>query len=327
MRSKRFMGIAALAAVILLGAGAVTASLGGSDAKNATTDATESAGRDLLLTPEIHTDSASSDSGGAPDTPAEARLRGMSTEALKVSTSPVDVVTSSALPVPGMPSRVVKTATLTLDVKRGRLDDVYSSVLGTVESVGGFVASSNQSKGRAQLTMRIPASRFESSIATLRAFGKVTNESVTGEDVTAQFVDLESRIRNLRTQEVVLLDLMRQARTIQDSIAVQSQLSGVTVQIEQLEGQRRLLDDQSGFGTLTLGLAVVGVAAADPSEPSTLSGAWTDATNAALAVIAGTLVVLGVLVPLAVIGAVIGVPVWLMMRRRSNRPLTPAPSI
>ncbi|MSO38035.1 MAG: DUF4349 domain-containing protein [Acidimicrobiia bacterium] len=297
MRSKRWMGIAALAAVILLGAGVVVASLGGADAKNATTSATMSAGRDLVMTPDM------------PSTPVALEN------------------TSSALPVPGMPSRVVKTATLALDVKRGRLDDVYSSVLGTVESVGGFVASSNQSKGRAQLTMRIPASRFESSIATLRAFGKVTNESVTGEDVTAQFVDLESRIRNLRTQEVVLLDLMRQARTIQDSIAVQSQLSGVTQQIEQLEGQRRLLDDQSGFGTLTLGLAVVGVAAADPSEPSTLSGAWSDATNAALAVIGGTLVVLGVLVPLAMIAAVIGVPVCLIMRRRNNRPLIPAPSI
>ena len=301
MRSKRFMGIAALAAVILLGAGAVVASLGGADTKSATT----SAGKDLLVAPDFGVTS----NRILADSPSQLENE------------------SSALPVLGMPSRVVKTATLTLDVKRGRLDDVYSSVLGTVESVGGFVASSNQSKGRAQLTMRIPASRFESSIATLRAFGKVTNESVTGEDVTAQFVDLESRIRNLRTQEVVLLDLMRQARTIQDSIAVQSQLSGVTVQIEQLEGQRRLLDDQSSFGTLTLGLAVVGVAAADPSEPSTLSGAWTDATNAALAVIAGTLVVLGVLVPLAMIAAVIGVPVWLVMRRRSNRPLTPAPSI
>lgn len=326
MGPKRWTGIAAAATVVLLGAGAVVASLDGAGPKGSSyssgAGSPTSAGEDLTLS-----DSPEKLASPVPDelarsAPDAARSAGGSAEA---DTSVVGV--SSPIEMPGVPTRVVKTATLSLDVKRGRLDDVYASVLGTVESSGGFVASTDQSRGRAQLTVRIPAARFESTLATFRVLGKVTSESVSGEDVTAQYVDLESRLRNLRAQEVLLLDLMRRAETIQDSIAVQQQLSAVTQQVEQLEGQRRLLDDQSGFATLTLGLAVAGAPAATPAPPSTLAAAWEDATGVALDVIGGTLVVLGVVLPLAVIAALVGLPVWWVVRRRNPRPIAPTGSV
>lgn len=304
MGARRRVGIAAVGMVVLLAAGAVVASLSGDGGPSR---AREIGGSDPVGTADDGM--ARRERAGAATVTDEAATSGDGRPTAEQAAAPVE-------PVPGLPTRVVKTATLSLDVRRGRLDDAYASVLGTVEGSGGFVAGSSRSKGRAQLTLRIPATRFETTVASLRGIGKVTDESVSGEDVTAQYVDLESRLRNLRAQEAVLLDLMRRAETVQDSIAVQQQLSGVTAQVEQLEGQRRLLDDQSGFGTLTVGLAVAGAPSGAAAQPSTLAQAWEDATGVALDVVGGVIVVLGALVPLAVLGALLGLPVWLLLRGR-----------
>ncbi|MBM3673386.1 MAG: DUF4349 domain-containing protein [Actinobacteria bacterium] len=313
MGARRWFGVAAVVVVVLLATGGIVASISGGDGLRRARDTSRS---DPMVVAE---------DGMAPHAPAgSAALVDETTSSGDESTAAQRVV-RSADPIPVLPTRVVKTATLSLDVRRGRLDDAYASVLGTVEGSGGFVAGSSRSKGRAELTLRIPATRFETTVAALRGIGEVTDESVSGEDITAQYVDLESRLRNLRAQEAVLLDLMRRAETVQDSIAVQQQLSGVTAQVEQLEGQRRLLDDQSGFGTLLVALAVTGVPSGSPAQPSTLARAWEDATGVALDVVGGVIVVLGALVPLAVLGALLGLPVWLLLRGRRKQIGTLAP--
>ena len=132
--------------------------------------------------------------------------------------------------------------------------------------------------------------------------------------MTAQFVDLEARIRNLTAQEGVLQDLMSQARSIPDTLAVQQQLSGVREQIEQLTGQRNLLDDQTAFATIAVTFHSNAVAA--PAETSsTLARAWRDAVGVTVGILAGSLVVLGAVVPLVMIGLV-GVGAWMLIRRR-----------
>jgi hypothetical protein len=117
----------------------------------------------------------------------------------------------------------------------------------------------------------------------------------------------------------VLLELMRRATTIGDSIAVQQQLSQNREQIEQLEGQRRVLADQTSFATITVAIAPKGAPAPSP-EPERAGGmaaAWNDAVDAAVAVTGGILVVLGALLPLlALTGlALLAWRLWVRTRR------------
>lgn len=322
MGRKRWIAWVALGIVALLGAGALASGLGG---RNGPGDGAKSS----LATGGADSVARSRAATGAPPLHDVATMPASGEQALPASDAPQapkaagGTASLGALPLPSPSTRVVKTATLSLEVKRGKLDASYGKVLDAVQVAGGFVAGTEQSHGRAQLTLRIPAAAFETTLGRLRGFGKVTDESLRGEDVTAQFTDIEARLRNLRAQEAVLLDLMRQARNIPDSITVQQQLSQIQQQVEELEGQRRVLDDQSSFGTLTVSLAVPGAAPTPrPVERSTLGNAWVRATGVALDVLAGTLVVLGALVPLAVVVGGFGLVAWAILRRR--RPVAPA---
>ncbi|HEX7521494.1 MAG TPA: DUF4349 domain-containing protein [Acidimicrobiia bacterium] len=221
--------------------------------------------------------------------------------------------------------RVVKNGSLSLEVKRRQLGGSVGQILTIVGTSGGAVQSSESRDGTATLLLRIPSAKFETTVVSLRKIGKVTGDALKSEEVTAQYVDLEARLRNLRAQEAVMLDLMAQAKSIPDTITVQQQLSGIQGQIEELEGQRRVLDDQTTFATLSVTITEHGAPVASGHRPSDsqLAHSWHQATDAALAVVGGTLVVLGAVLPLALVGAAVGFA-GLGIRRRRARPAAAA---
>ncbi len=141
--------------------------------------------------------------------------------------------------------------------------------------------------------------------------------------MTAQFVDLDARIRNLAAQEAVLQDLMDRAGSVPDSIAIEQQLSETRGQIEQLTGQRNLLDDQASFAAISVSLHRAGAAAAPAPDRGSLARAWHDAIGVSVAIVAGSIVVLGAVVPIAALVAV-GFLTWTIVRRRRRPALHPA---
>lgn len=223
------------------------------------------------------------------------------------------------LPVPELHAQVVKTAMLELEVGRRKGDATVRDVIDAVGLVRGFVESTDQSGGVSRLTVRVPADQFDATLNRLLGLGKKRRLDVHGQDVTGAVTDLEARLRNLRAQEGVLIELMRKATTIGDSIAVQQQLSQIQGQIEQLDGQRRVLADQTTFATLTVSVTPKGAPpAGNPESSTTLGTAWNDGVDAALAVTGGTLVVLGALLPILLIGGA-GLLVWRVIARRQRR--------
>lgn len=229
------------------------------------------------------------------------------------------------LPTPQLRAHVVKRATLELEVGRRKGRTTVRSVIDAVGLAGGFVESTDRSGGRSRLTVRVPAAEFDATLDRLLELGRERGLQVQGQDVTGAITDLDARLRNLRAQEAVLIALMGKATTIGDSIAVQQQLSVNQEQIEQLEGQRRALGDQTTFATLTVSITPNGVPASSGESPATLGGAWRDAVDAAAAVTGGVLIVLGALLPIVVLGGV-GVVVWRVVQRRQQRgrPVAPA---
>jgi hypothetical protein len=229
------------------------------------------------------------------------------------------------LPTPVLRTEVVKTATVSLEVGRREGRETVNEVIDAVGLVRGFVESTDQSGQAARLTVRVPASEFERTLDRLQALGKERDLEIHGQDVTGAVTDLDARLRNLRAQEAVLLELMGRATSVGDSIAVQQQLSQNQEQIEQLEGQRRVLAEQTSYATIVVSITAKGAPVpADPAREGGLAAAWDDALDAAAAVTGGMLVVVGALLPFLVLGGA-GLLVWrLVVRHRRRVPAAPA---
>ncbi|HYX80417.1 MAG TPA: DUF4349 domain-containing protein, partial [Actinomycetota bacterium] len=113
--------------------------------------------------------------------------------------------------------RIVKTADLSILVKAGGFNDAFQGASLVAERYGGYVESSSSAgvKHRSgDLLIRVPSDSFEQAIADLVRLGQVQSRSISGRDVTSQFVDLQARLTTWEAQETALLRLMRRANTV-----------------------------------------------------------------------------------------------------------------
>lgn len=211
----------------------------------------------------------------------------------------------TAARLPRIGPSVIKTATIDVALPDDELTDGINDAISIAGRYGGFVLSSQL--GRANkggvLTMRVPAERFEAALADLEGLGKVRSERIAGEDVGQEFVDLEARLRNWESQEAVLLKLMDEATSVTDTIRVQSELSRVQLEVEQIRGRLRFLRDQTAYGTITA--AFVPASAPAPSTPGRFARAWERALNLMEGFVEGTIVATGVVIPLALIALIL----------------------
>ena len=163
------------------------------------------------------------------------------------------------------------------------------------------------------MVIRVPSSQFEVALGELKALGKVTGEEIAGEDVTAQFVDLEARLRNWEAQEAVLLKLMAKSTSIEDSLKVQQSLQDVQLAIEEIKGQLRLITDQTDMSTINLSMAEKAAVAA-PEKANAFVRAWRRGVDATVAVFTAIVIGLGFVAPLLLIVMAAGLA-WLVFRR------------
>ena len=314
---RRWIGISI---VMLLGAGAIVAlvSSGGrsdGESQGVKSAATSGAGSADSFRSEAAPGSTGADVVGSGPNKFDASTPSSTVPGSDVKSAPTPVGAA----VPKLDSHVVKHATLDLAVRRGQLQTKFASANGIAAFLGGFVEASEESHGLATVTLRVPSDQFEAALKQLSGLGQVTSRGERGDDVTAQFTDIDARLRNLGAQEGVLQDLMRQAKNIPDTITVQQQLSDVRQQIEELTGQRNVLDHQATYSTIALTMHATGTvpAPASANDRGTIAQAWHDAIGVTVAIFAGTIVVLGAVVPIGLL-ALVGFAGWSLMRRRRN---------
>jgi hypothetical protein len=226
--------------------------------------------------------------------------------------------------LPPLRSTVIKTGKLSLEVKKKSFGEALDQATEIAGDMGGYVISTDTAGVRSRsslIVIRVPAARFETAMHTLHMLGgaKVRSESVNGQEVGQEFVDLAARERNLHAQERVLLRLMSRAISVTDTIRVENELSQVQGQIEQIAGRLRYLHDQADMSTITVSLKQTGTAAATPAKPGSLRSAFSRAWHATVSVISGVIVGAGVVLPIAIllaIAAAIGTRIWPPIRRR-----------
>ena len=215
------------------------------------------------------------------------------------------------------PSRIIRTAQMTVVIGRNSFDEKFAQAQNVAEVNGGFVQTSTGRERSGTLTMRVPSRNFSSALAGLRALGDVLLEKVEGQDVTAEYVDLQGRLKIAESRLEVLFGLMDRATTIDQTIRVENALNDTQLRIESIKGQIKLLKDRTSFATIRAELREEGVEPqeAEVENPS-LPTAWDRAIAGFIGVIAGVVVGLGYLIPILVIAAAVWFAVVMLRRRR-----------
>ncbi len=140
------------------------------------------------------------------------------------------------------------------------VDKVAGEIANTAKTMGGYMVSRSVSKpeGAASgyITIRVPAEKREEALLLIKNLGvKVVSENVYGDDVTDQYVDIETRVANLEKTKARLMAISDQATNVQDLIQVQNQIDNIQQQIDSLKGQQKYLEQTAKLTRITINLS------------------------------------------------------------------------
>lgn len=161
--------------------------------------------------------------------------------------------------------KLIKTVNISAETED--FDALVPSLQKQVEALGGYIESisvydvgsyyveeQNVKQRCANLTARVPKEKLDGFLAQVGEQTNVTSRSENVEDVTLQYVDLESHKKALLTEQDRLLTLLEQAETVEDIIAIEGRLSEVRYQLESMESQLRTFDNQIDYSTVYLNI-------------------------------------------------------------------------
>jgi hypothetical protein len=143
--------------------------------------------------------------------------------------------------------KMIRNASISLIVKHPK--ETSDNVRKLAEEAGGFLVSAEtyggESASSASLAVRVPVNKFEEVRAKIVKLGvRVENEKLEAQDVTKQYVDLSARLKNLSAQETQYLGILKQAKTVKDTVEVSDKLNEVRSQIEQQQAEFDALSKQ-----------------------------------------------------------------------------------
>ncbi len=155
---------------------------------------------------------------------------------------------------------IIKTGSMNVEVDD--IDIAVGNATSYVVGLGGYIQSQNVSgSGRfksATLTLGVPVEQFENAMATFREYGEVGSENATGQDVTEEYVDLNSRLTNLEATQTRLRELYEEARNVEETLEVDRELRRIEEEINVIQGRINYLADRAAFSTITLNFSFVG---------------------------------------------------------------------
>lgn len=310
--------LALVPAALLLGLAALSgcASSGGGDTA-ASEDAMSSA-----EVPAPALDQGAADGGGSTSQRRGAAY-GADTDALVVD----EAASGSSSETGAQQPAIISTGTVSL-----RADDVGDArfeVQKVVDRAGGQVTDSDTrtdddgSVRDARLVVRVPATEFTETMDALEKVADLEASSTASEDVTTQVVDTAVRIRVQRESIARIETLLERAGSIRDVVAVERELTDREARLNSLLRQQAYLADQTSMSTITVHLQrhpEDGGPAPEEDEDGFLAGlaaGW----DALSTVAVGAATATGAVLPFAAVGLLLGVPVWLVARRRRSAPL------
>lgn len=219
------------------------------------------------------------------------------------------------------------------------MDALIRSVEQQVAQLGGYIEGRQIQNGSAysgrryrygDLTIRIPSEKLDSFVTDVGRQSNITSTRETTDDVTLTYVENESKVIALETEQTRLLELLAKAETMDDILRIESRLTEIRSQLEKVKSQLRLYDNLVSYGTVYLSISEV-TEYTPVTEPETLgerikvgiAESWKDMVEGLTDALVFFIVALPHLLPLLVIAAlVVG---FLVARRKKKAKKTPPP--
>ncbi|MEU9064717.1 DUF4349 domain-containing protein [Streptomyces sp. NPDC048430] len=250
----------------------------------------------------------------------------------KPAAKPADGASSSPDPGSTVAVHVIRTATLSIEVKS--VPKAVAAARSAAEDAGGIVADETTERvddthDMSHLVLRVPQARYEEVLSGLAGSGKLLSRTSNAKDVTGQVVDVESRIATQRASVARVRDLMDKAEKLTDVVTLEGELSSRQSDLESLLAQQASLKDRTSLATVTLELSEPYEDGKDPEDEDTgfldaLEGGW----DAFVTMLRWIAVAIGAMAPFLAAAAVL-VLLWRLLRgrlpRRRTTPREPAP--
>lgn len=157
--------------------------------------------------------------------------------------------------------KIVKTAALSIKTKN--YDTLLADIRQKIDKYGGYIEQSqeynydNSSNRYANMDVKIPADKLEIFIEELSSIGTITSKTVSSDDITDSYIDIESRINALETEEKTLLGILEKAESLADVIELQKRLSTVRADLEGMKAKKQSYDGMVAYSGVSLDIREV----------------------------------------------------------------------
>lgn len=168
--------------------------------------------------------------------------------------------------------KIIKNASINFEIKDFK--KYNSTFRDKVKQVGGYIAQEQQAESEYKientLTIKVPVDQFDNAVQLLVTdIEKLNEKKITSDDVTTEFVDTRSRLESKKQVRLRYLDLLKQAKNMEEILSVQSEINDIQEEIESASGRIEYLSHSSSFSTINLTFyQILNPAVADPPKPS-----------------------------------------------------------
>ena len=151
--------------------------------------------------------------------------------------------------------KIIKTATLRFETND--LEATYTQILNAVKNSKATIQNDSEGKDYESvfrnLTVRVPSQNFDVFIASIsKGVAYFDTKEITSQDVTAEFIDLDARLKAKKVLENRYLELLKKANKVTEMLEIEKQLSAIREEIEVKEGQLNYMQNQVSYSTITI---------------------------------------------------------------------------
>lgn len=286
----------------------------------------------LLVLPVLLVAAACAGPGGAGSTAASGGAAHSANSA--PGFAPQDRAAQPAVGAHGRPA-VMQRAVIShgsIEMRSRHVARTRDDVLRLLQRWNGIVANEetgSDSHGRmssASLVLRVPSADFADAMAALAGVAHTVHQEISSEDVTTQVIDVTERLRAKRDSIRRIEQLLAHAKSLGQIISIENDLSDRQAELDSLKRQHAWLADQTSLSTINASISRTVTVVHPRQHRSGLLAGLSTGWHALAAAGVAALTVIGFVLPFAVVLALLGVPAWLVWRRRSRKPAPPTES-
>lgn len=225
--------------------------------------------------------------------------------------------------------KVIYTANL--DVETESYAELNDHIQSETARLGGYVVEANMYRDmdndhtEGEIVVRIPQENFDDFIELIETgSSKVLDHHVSGQDVTEEFIDLESRLKSKKAVEERLLEFMANAKKTEDLLAISDNLASVQEEIETITGRMNYLQDKTDLATVTINIrennvTLSGMNDDDLNTWEEMKKQFMRSINFIITAISAMVIFIGGNAPVIALLGMIGLLIFLIIRRNRRK--------